>query len=320
MATSSLQDVVGTSGMTRGGRDRGPAIRRADGAQFELAAARERAEQNLKENMEKPILDKDGAVNVDEEELHLESGYGHGKKHKVPTRSTTAGRPSAASSSSAGATPKVKQRVLKRHNTAGSDCKKCLDADFVEADDDDRTRTGQDKELVTDAEILAEATSPWMRVLQSMMDAQADKMMKAVGVDTKRLDEVEVKSNKNYKETSGKFDRIEKRIVIADSTSKAQIASIEDRLEKLEICGGAQNWGTAQATLTPTWVLRHVILGGWADCTSREEIARQTQDVINKLPEDTRKMCLDPYTPKKYGENCQIRVRPGEVEAVTFTI
>lgn len=152
-------------------------------AHVELGAARQRAEQTHKDKMERPMLVDDVTADADKGDI-LEGGLGHGKKHNVPTRSatrsTTAGRSSAASSSTAGATPKVKQRLLKRHDSAGSDCRKCLESDFMGAEDDkDEQRLGRDKEVVTDAEMIAESEPHWMIVLPAMMDAQTDKVMRS---------------------------------------------------------------------------------------------------------------------------------------------
>lgn len=310
---SRLQEVVGERMMTRedvDGESRRPAEQaaweeRERRAHMELQAAKRRAEQNHKDNFEKPILDVGAPADVDADDGPTEGGVGHSKKHKAATRSTAAGRGSAASSSTTGATPKVTQRALKRHDSVGSDCKKCMDADFIAA----AKPMEQEKEPITDVEMIAEAPPPWMITLQTMMNAQTDKMMATVGMNTNKSNDVEVKLDRNYTETQGKFERIEKRLHDAESHSKAQIASIEDRVQRLEIGGASASKEQPQPQATAAWVPRHAILGVWPDCTPREEIVRNAEAMISRLPEDAKRICL-----------CKIRVRPGGVEAVTFTI
>lgn len=137
----------------------------------------------------------------------------------------------------------MNQRLLKRHDSAGSDCMKCLDADIMEADDNDQKATNQDKEFVTDAEMMAESPPPWMIVLQSMMDAQTDKMMNAVGVNTERLDEIEVNVDRNYNERTSKFGRSRS----AWTTPRAQRRRIS-RASKT----GCRSWRLAASRRTGT--------------------------------------------------------------------
>lgn len=193
-----------------------------------------------------------------------QSGVGHGKKDDVSNKSRAPTKIASSSSGGLGATPRVKQRILKKRDSAGSECRKCLADDFKATDDEpDGREKMEQEELFTEAQMQVENTPIWMIMLQKMMGVQADEVLGAVHMTTARLESLEVMLDKAHIENRNKFGHLEKNIDESEEKTKVQIATIEDRLQKLEFCGGQRVKGVAQPR---GWKAMHVFLGGWPDC------------------------------------------------------
>lgn len=86
-------------------------------------------------------------------------------------------------------------------------------------------------ELMTDAQLSAQTElheqPPWMVMLQHIVDVQTDTVMKALGVNTRRLLALEANVTKAQAQIDKRFNHIETKLQNSEAETRTQITTIE---------------------------------------------------------------------------------------------
>lgn len=122
------------------------------------------------------------------------SGCGKKKHDDIDKTGTSAGKTSSSSAASSSHGTTTVKRILERNDSGGSDVRRNLDGQFEEVADIQDVQ--QDQELMTDGQKNAQRQiqdqPEWVTMLQKVLDMQTGRVMSAVGLSAKRLDNLEI--------------------------------------------------------------------------------------------------------------------------------
>lgn len=149
------------------------------------------------ENFNGPIVLDEG----DEKTVGNEGGVGNRKKHKVTSGTSTTATKSSSSSSFAPA-PKVKQRILEKHDSTGSDCKRNLD--------DQLNGAADMEDIERDDEFLSNAQRKMQEVRKT--GARPEPLQQAKAPNFLTMMEAMLKNNSNTNNNKGRQEELNFKI------------------------------------------------------------------------------------------------------------